>query len=115
MKPITSSLYRVSWDGERFVYPFSPSFSRQPSPTRGEGKNFAEKTINSLSPWRERVGVRGKMAKVQELSQAIHRLIEDAALRESYGACAREIVKAYEAGAVLDKLEALYQGLKDRQ
>src|SRR5919197_1223047 len=29
MKPITSPLYRVSWDGERFVRPFSPSFSRQ--------------------------------------------------------------------------------------
>src|ERR671914_2290521 len=29
MKPIISPLYRVSWDGERFVCPFSPSFSRQ--------------------------------------------------------------------------------------
>src|SRR5437763_16619452 len=30
MKPIISPLYRVSWDGERFVCPFSPSFSWQP-------------------------------------------------------------------------------------
>ena len=29
MKPIISPLYRVSWDGGRFVCPFSPSFSRQ--------------------------------------------------------------------------------------
>jgi hypothetical protein len=39
----------------------------------------------------------------------MRRLIEDAALRESYGACARAIVKAYESGVMLDKLEALYQ------
>jgi hypothetical protein len=29
MKPTISLLYRVFWDGERFVRPFSPSFSRQ--------------------------------------------------------------------------------------
>jgi 1,2-diacylglycerol 3-alpha-glucosyltransferase len=51
----------------------------------------------------------------EALTQAMRRLIEDAALRESYGACARARVKAYEAQAVLDKLEALYQGLKDQR
>jgi len=61
------------------------------------------------------VGVRGKMAKVQELPQAMRRLIEDAALRGSYDAYTRAIVKAYEAGVVLDKLEALYQGLKEQR
>jgi hypothetical protein len=36
----------------------------------------------------------------------MRRLIEDAALCEAYGACARATVRVYETGVVLDKLEA---------
>jgi glycosyltransferase involved in cell wall biosynthesis len=48
----------------------------------------------------------------EALAQAMRRLIEDAVLRESYGACAKEGVKAYDAEAVLDTIETLYRGLE---
>jgi len=47
------------------------------------------------------------------LAYAMRRLILDAPLRESYGARAKELVKAYDAEAVLDEIEALYQRLKE--
>jgi glycosyltransferase involved in cell wall biosynthesis len=48
----------------------------------------------------------------EALAQAMWHLIEDAVLRKSYGACAKEGVKAYDAEAVLDKIETLYRGLE---
>jgi glycosyltransferase involved in cell wall biosynthesis len=48
----------------------------------------------------------------EALAQAMRHLIENAVLRESYGACAKEEVKAYDAEAVLDKIETLYRGLE---
>ena len=46
------------------------------------------------------------------LALAMQRLLLDAPLREAYGACAKEVAKAYDAEAVLDEVEALYQGLR---
>ncbi len=50
----------------------------------------------------------------EALAQAMQRLVEDVALRESYGTCAKAGVKAYDAEAVLDEVEALYQELQGR-
>jgi hypothetical protein len=66
MKPIISPLYLVSWDGERFVCPFSPSFF-----TVSGGFNPSQlKTVTGAG---QRPGAGAASALIKRLD-CIHRL-----------------------------------------